>query len=884
MLIASFARRKQQVLYRHSFARLRREQTSFQPFQGSNQCAQKRQVALAGTATVDVDEKNDCTDSHNTLQVTRLASFHGGPSASPTFKIRASRHALGSYIRRLRRLKETTGRSGIIELWKELKGQNIDIKPTSIYGRELWQDFLQVGLEDRHTLEELWKYALDYKERTGGFYLALYETVVPWFLLKGHPQLAYDWHRTIKAGHPIPERSFLCLMKQLAFNIVPLSHASNDILELIYKDSDDRNVYDYIVPSTCEHGNHKRAFRWHKLLLMNNDFPSPEVATNPQVMAMLKDRIVSNSKHMVPEDSTDVVESSLNLSQDYTAPGPTLSTVQHEEPVSDHRQGDMTREAMNRHLGEVHGISEKRINDDFCARLFATRIFPVNVVISGLGLIGVHALGPIALRELAVRALSRTEFLENLEALNEAKILIKPCVYSNLILRAAYEESDELFDSVVNTDQHPEVFEDLGLQQKLLDSYIAAKDWIQAHRTLMIIAMLDPIQSLQTSPVSTAWNFVLSSNTAQARHPSVATLLNQLLVNRIPTDDSALKSISQKYLKGYLSRRPDLYIGAGRRLEVVDPADLSLVLTVFLRAQRTTRPIPPHIWRGIMQRLGMQGRYQELARISLWLTTTYSSASADQRLMKSQPGVLAPPVSGASTSSEQAVEANSSRHPDEFAVTVPPSRPNKNVGPLDTIFSINTQYSIVAWGILGLLSRRETHIVKKPADWFSTDRYPACELWACGIKLLKILQEQGAPIYTDSVREIVQDRLWMLFGTMNFTRWENRVASERNPHSLAHMINHVNDDVWPGLFDYVAPFLLDEGPEWSEDLFHTVFRRQLLKREGFWERAGKHRMLKWGTPYKTYRKRLETRPKLRRLLSIKGLKLSKSRYGRRTHL
>ena len=860
--LASFAQLYQQVLYRTPAARLHRARLITALLPSLSPITRAAHVAFASTAAA-FAETSHGYDNDGPV------SFEQSPDSienSITTHLQGSslsRHILKLYREQLRVLKETNDRDGIMQLWGELKSRKAYISPTNTHGNLLWQELLKSSLISPVVLRELWEYALNLKHLTGLQYSGLYETIVAYFLLNGRAQMAYEWHKTIKADYDISKSSFSSILSQIAFRPGILSRQSNEMLQLIYKESDQHDVYDLIVPSICASTNYKRAFRWHKLLLKSEDFPTPTVAKNPQILAMLAGRLgvesPSKSTHHDPDDTKVSLEGS-----------------QEEDDISDQHPLFMIKEAMSRELGNVHGVAEKHVSDDFCARLFATTLFPINIAISGLGFIGVKTLGPTAVRELAVRCLNGEEFLKSLHTLEEAKISLRPCVYSNLMVKAAYED-EELFESMVVNDHHPDNFEDLKLQQELLHSYIASKDWLQAHRALTVLAILRPVQTNPSSANNGIWNFVLKLSTAPARDLSMKHLLNQLLVNKEPVNNTGLKSIGRKYLKPHLHRRPDLSLSEVGSLHGMDPLDMSLVLNVFLRIQTKFRPLPPLVWTDIIQRLGMLGRFQELARLSLWLTASYPREMENPNY--NQPQISSP----ASLESESSIPGVRSQRPMELedeqtrmeGSIAEPSEPSEPMGALDFIFSIDTQFSIVAWGFLGQLPRAKDRIFSYSSDWFSNRTSPDCELWACGIKLLRLLQENGAPIYTDRVRQIVTERLWMLFGTMKFTRWENRYARLKNPHSLTHMINHVNLAVWPGLFDDIAPFLLDERNGRSKDLFHTVFRRQLLKREGFWEQVGRDRMQYLGSIYKSSRQRLKTCPKPRRLTSVKGVKQRK---------
>ncbi|KAI9681913.1 MAG: hypothetical protein M1822_006990 [Bathelium mastoideum] len=837
---------------------------------------------------------------------------------------KARRHRIKFYCKELREWKKTPGLKLLITLWNKFKSEDIDLEPTSEYETSIWQEFLQVGVKNKGMLQELWGYALGVQKRKGHMFPGTYQTIVSHYLLEEKYPLAYHWHKEIKANAGGSDSDVTSLISTLALNPA-LSRLSHEILQVIYKESNQRNLYDLVMPLLCAHAPH-RAFRWHQILLEIGDFPTPATAKSPQILAMLRGRweaslavtpdqiVTDTSETSIPNDTRTSSEETRDQQRGQVAASPQLdrsreaslaatpdrldtdtsetsipddtetssdgSRDQQRDQVAASPRLDWSREAMNRHLGNIHGIAEKKVDDKLCARLFATKIFPINTIISGLGMIGADALGPTSMRELVVRASDREEFLQNLKALKESKISIMPCVYSNLLMKGAREDA-ELFKSMVNTDQHPDVFEDIELQHKLLHSYVISKDWLQIYRTLKVIAILQPVETAERSPNSVettqpsknsvVWNYVLTSNNSQSRDRSVKYLLDQLLVHRVPIETSVLEAVRQKFLKSYHPRRPDLHPDDEGNLVAVDPIDLCLAMNFFLRTHISTNSFSPFLWRGVLQRLGLLGRYQELARLSVWLTTIYSP-----KIPRWAPGggVISRPAS------EDLVAPNPTDHMpgrinllDKELKTKPLlDKAGKKVVPLDIIFSLHTQFSIVAWGFLGLLPRAEPTVAMKSADWYSNEEYPDLEWWACGIKLLKELQERGAPIRTKAVRGMVVERLWMLFGTARFTRWENRQAKLRNPYTLLHMVNHVTNYVWPGLFDDLAPFLLENRASRARDLFHTIFRKQLRKREKFWERVGRRRMLLWGSPFRTYRKRLQTRPKLRRLSSVKGVK------------
>src|SRR5699024_2293321 len=138
--------------------------------------------------------------------------------------------------------------------------------------------------------------------------------------------------------------------------------------------------------------------------------------------------------------------------------------------------------AFNSHMRER--LEKKPLKDEFGARLFATAAFGFDTVLAGLAMFRIPVIGPLSLREMAIRSHGSRDIQEKLQRLQKAGISIGDSVYARLLRKLAVENRDILLADLLESDQHPDMLEDAGIQESLLVSNYMARDGRQYNLTL----------------------------------------------------------------------------------------------------------------------------------------------------------------------------------------------------------------------------------------------------------------------------------------------------------------------------------------------------------------------------------------------------------------
>ena len=670
------------------------------------------------------------------------------------------------------------GIKGALKIWRGMRHRNVNLPTFGREADELWGSVISAALRtysaDHRILHELWKYALGLTKQTHRYYEALYEQVLSFFL-RTCPKEALAWHQRLrKIELPAPGT-----LSRLFDNALGSKEAIKAFRQ-IYGDLPTHNLYDKVITSLCDCGDYREAMQWHSYLMSKGDLPTTAAVTDP-----LRHHLALHGEQKFLETMTnDLVNAGVSFAG---------STSKHFNT-----NVKISREIMNRMLGETHGVTPKVISDHFCARVFATKAFSIHLIISGLAALGHEALGPLALRELAVRCSTPEEITSYIHQMGDLGISVTSCVYSELIQKLARDHRTELLDAVLSSDQHPDVFEDRPIQEKLLKSYIAIKDWPQVHRTLMILTMF------YKNPSEEAWNVILRSYMKEKNWKMISQVFEDMLLNRVAISRT---SVRRSFFCLLRPRRP-----AKRPVSVPEHFDdLSFVTNMWLRILHSGGEIQPIAWNQVHNYFGMEGRLEELESVSIWLALFYSRRLAQSAASKLMPfaenpvGLKRPSVLAA-----------------QFLLD---SNPQTS---LRQIFTVQRQSAIVQWGFktLGMnmskASQRSTlDISSVSAPNMALRR---SESWARGLALCKYLRQCGVQIHTSTVRKACLLRLLILFGPRWSNKPENRLAKEKNTYTLNYMLRYLND-MWGGrLFNLPLSVLRVEGTVAQQVLRKTILR------------------------------------------------------------
>ena len=637
------------------------------------------------------------------------------------------------------------GTKGTKRIFKEIFRRDLRLPTCGILADQLWDLLLRAGFYDHGLLEEIVTYAMCLKRSTGASWLGIYSGVVS-IALKKDPASIYHWHSKLRDNFPPSLRDYKKLFK-LSIGCGGLAR-----FRALYKDTPLVGMYRTVIWHLCSLQMFAGALEWHDLLYDAKDFPTSFTDIKPLLdhLTYLGDaprlekvvRALTENKIGFSEVAEDLVQRNVTIS----------------------------REILNRQLGEVHGVRPKHLSDHFCARLFATRLFSVDTVIGGLQMMGAEAIGPLSLREIAVRDhCDPGAIRHHTDALETAGISLDNSAFCSLVRSLATENKRGILKSIVDCDLHPDTFTDFGLQERLLAQYTEESDLTKVERTLAILTTGCSEKNLQMVQL----NLILRCQVTLGRSEKVLATLEELKRTGLP-----VTARSSRHLRVYWLSRRQVGRKAGRTRE------LNTIIQASQLTMQSGHFVPVIAWREILLRLGMAGRLMEFENLVLWLVDWYSSPAAKaaypKRILLSSRGSQA--LIGYDLSQGKLMN----RDPQRF---------------LSALITTAAKHAIVAWGFQKPLKRRRN--TRKVTMGPTVEENPRTR-WTWGLHLLYKLRERGLPTEQGEIARICRHRLNILFGAEISQRKINRrmrsQPGAREPYSESVYIRKM-EEIWgEGLF------------------------------------------------------------------------------------
>ena len=658
------------------------------------------------------------------------------------------------------------GARGTIAIYREIFRRDLRLPTQGVVANQLWDLLIQAGFHDVALLEEIVVYAICLKASTKRSWPQIYSGILS-IALKVDPCSTYDWHVKVRDDFPPSLEDYKKLFK-LSIDCESFVHFRG-----LYVDASLTGMYGTIIRQLCESQMYAEALSWHELLYQAGDFPAEFTDIQP----LLDHLIYIGERSRFENIIRQLAEAKVvipNVAEDYAQ-----------------RDKAITREIMNRKLGEVHGIAPTYLSDDFCARLFATRFFSVDTIIKGLHMIAAEVIGPLSLREIASRDdCDPAAICHHIGVLQTAGVTLDDSAFCTIVRSLAIEDKGEILKSIVNCDLHPDTFADDGVQERLLAQYYEEADLIKIERTLGILTMGCSDENLQRVRI----NLILRSQVTLGRQEQVLAILEEMKHLGI-----AVSPRSSRHLRvRWLSRR---LIGRGPERT----QELAILIQASQMTMQSGSFVPITAWREILRRLGMAGRLMELENLALWLVDWYSSPAAKAALPKQ----MLPSARRGQASVEGQVSSEES--------------PDLNLKHyLNILFTDSARHAIVAWGFqqTGKPSRSIRRLMKPRTvgEPSKLEKVPQMQ-WTWGLHLLYKLKERGLPIEKSQIARICRHRLDTLFGTGLSKRPVNRRARAEN-------------------LDAESVYVREMENIWGRDLFR-VGERRWRQRKTAWRR-GRH--------------------------------------------
>lgn len=624
------------------------------------------------------------------------------------------------------------GDAGTLNIFRGLfvRGTRVALPTEGATADFLWQSFIDVAIDREKIMWELELYAKSVWRHTGKKWAPFYETVIGRFIASNRHSQALAWHESLKGVHLSKPNDIQCV-----FRSAMSSRQGLRTFRAICKMTPGHEIYGSVVPILWKKKLVKDALAMHNFFLQSGDIPqsihdvepllnyTKDYGTEPQYSHVIQELVrigIINSEEA--QNLNSKVGSAKNMRSN----------------------SNDTTDANNSNGKKTH------MKDEFGARLFATQAFAFELILGGLKMLGVEMIGPLTLRQMALRVENAKQLSQQIQALKSAGISMGQSTFAKVVCQLASRGEDLTLRGLIQSDQHPDVLEDLEIQESLLHHHLVSEDPRQVKVTLAILSILS-----DEDPHCYNVQFRSALKAGDSR-------LALSHYEKMKAEDIALSQRSISFLAQLL---PPRALAKRPLLDRRSFKALWLQLSTYQQLVKSGCYIPPEVWNEGLKRLGMSLRWTELEKLCLWLADAYSPTST-------HPHPISTPL----------MESNNR---DQLSAS-------RMASAQRTIFSPHLIKAIVAWGFMATPSEVQDKPLPNP---FNPEAGPLIP-WVRGIILLRRLKEKGISVHVPMVRRACRLRLATLFGEPRVSwRKRNRLLRNTNPWTLEETLADI-DKAW----------------------------------------------------------------------------------------
>lgn len=772
-------------------------------------------------------DHGDATENENEPMITAT-----GPAAAPTNI--AELATLVEYEER------NSGLAGLESVLKDLVEDGIGIPVTGPSAEKVWDAFLRVATTDASQYadavrmrELLYGYAMIVKSETGQQYRHLHTQIVGYYL-RSLPEKsssygfdAVQWHQRFLADEMARDGYIATLVEDVSQSVAPLEALEQ--WKTMYLQGSLRRLYSrcmaQLQPGTILYK------RMKEFLLAAGDRPSSAAAdyaievgpaglasialsqiSTSQSVTTMPARQPDGTKHQMPVTSpfslrlpTNTADKALQTSAAtnmHSCSPPRRDSDAYEQHNLDATARDAPRQAYSRTttdptslaftrsdmslaLGAVHGISEKHLGDQFCARVFATKLFPFSMSLISLRLLGVKHIGSLSICEIAQRSHRPEDLLNKLKQVKDEGIMLRDSVFLRLLQHVAEQNDHKGYHALLQSDQHPDNYDDPKLQTALLYEYEKSQQWMLVQLSL---------QALSFSGVRTktkTWNAILRKKLAENDMRAVRQCYRSMYLHDVPLSIHTLRCI-----RDLLPLRK-----AGQRESHIKEAGLKrdFVASAYMRAIEVGHPLSVSAWRELLKRYGMAGDIDKLGRCIIWLAQL---GCREATMLSNRP-------------------INTFQSSED----------------IPSLLDAAMQKAVIWWAWRAGVERQpfrswSSDIAEDSFDYHTRGLVvdAPSQSWARGIALLRDLKNVGVKVEEAAVRKAIRQQLWTIFGPGHSTRKRNDVVALRNTLTLAEYIKYIHN-IWPGLYTIDEKLMTGEADTHTALLLQVFGSRQSVSRK-----------------------------------------------------
>ncbi|KAJ1329149.1 hypothetical protein MN608_05882 [Microdochium nivale] len=638
--------------------------------------------------------------------------------------------------------RRVNGDAGVGKVWKALWSRKALYQTDGPLGTSFWQIILDAALRanDSRSLQNVYIYAEWMKHVHGTDWPRLYTTVIRHLLLSQQYRKAVQWHVRLFPNFDPGASEFLSILRHFS-HVTEVSQTST--LEALYTMSPYRPMYDRMVPYLYNQGMSQLATRWRDLFVAHNDHPQ-QIAVSRPFLRFLTGYFPN--KQLTEEEHSHI---SANSGESEESP-------------------QISRELLNRVHGHTFGITVKSYNDNLGSRWFATSWVSLDTAIATIAALGIEKIGSLSLQSVAVREGTPEGLLGRIEQFRAHGIEMPGGNYTKLLVYFAERQLRDMYATLLRSDFHPDVWDDLPLQKRLIESEVGTLD-VQAFKLLLSANHY----ILQQSAKETA-NALVKVHFQSRNWRGLLAVLEDMQAMRIGLD----RSRAREFFHGLLTDIPR--DAQAQPSNIVETIDFYLAVCKQLACMET--PIPTRCWTRFLWYFGQTGRLDDLEELAVSLVEAYVSPESVC------PGFIPVHMEDLPLSMRDAFRSVK----EIVGVYVPKDLPTDNaMHPLHQIFNPKMISNMVRWTFSATMAHypASTSRLQRGTPGFS--RLHCARV----VKHLRLLKDRGLWLHTPHLARRVTVRLSYLYGSGHPINRRTERARAKNIVPLVAM-KELIDNAW----------------------------------------------------------------------------------------
>ncbi|KAF1816261.1 hypothetical protein P152DRAFT_116268 [Eremomyces bilateralis CBS 781.70] len=501
-------------------------------------------------------------------------------------------HDFGTWVLALQDRQLSHGRQGVIEVWRKLCSHGLYLPEGGDDAPYLWNCFIA----NPELVDEVFQHAAERKRKGHLNYRKLYSQIVT-HAIRDPAQFGdpVHWHHRL-ARHGLASTQDFQTMARYAVS----KPESLQSLKRIFLRLNDRKYQGLVLDALGNQGRMTLALEWQAMLKGNDSRQN-----NPSIRYYVQD-----------------------IQSETVAKETKIQTQSQDEGTMPHSAPSRLPKLTLRNKTD-EGVT---LTDDLLSRILATRAFSLNVILKGLSMLSLPLIGTSALRAIALRSGDSQTFMEYLTELAEANVAIEASHYTHMILNLATSGREEELQAVLNSDQHPSNFDDIGLQEHLLRQCLSRGDLESARPVLTFLTLNSQHPSLE------AWNMVLKQYAVNRDVVRIHQTLERMEAEGIHIHRSSLTMLCQYCLRWRRGRHPppalpgrraggpedDMEPLTSNRRPFTRDEEAFALVGIWKKLITSGYSISPLRWHEPLRRLGHLGHFEELSKLCGWLADWYA--------------------------------------------------------------------------------------------------------------------------------------------------------------------------------------------------------------------------------------------------------------------